>query len=262
VKVSKVALKTLKTAYEKSLAIVVVLAIWETAPRVGLIDPHSLPPFSAVIKGLSGFVMSGRIVPHLQASLLRSLIGFLLAVFVAIPIGISFGWFKRAARIGDPLVQFSRNTPALALYPLFILIFGLGEFSKVAIIFWGTLWPILINTTDGVRSIDPLLIKSARSMKIGQFALFRKVVLPAAFPTIVTGLRLGATRSILLLVSAEMLGAKIGLGFSVFDFQQRDDIPEMYGTIIVLIVIGVITNFSLVHFEKKVNRWKVGLQAG
>ncbi len=252
---------SLKAAFEKSLAIIVVLALWETSPRIGLIDPHSLPPFSAVITGLFGFVVSGDIVPHLKASLLRSLIGFLLAVTVAVPIGFSFGWFKRVARIGDPLVQFSRNTPALALYPLFILIFGLGEFSKVAIIFWGTLWPILINSTEGVKSIDTLLVKSARSMKIGQLDLFRKVIFPAAFPTIVTGLRLGATRSILILVSAEMLGANTGLGFSVFDFQHRNDIPEMYGTILVLIVIGVFTNFSLVHFEKRFNRWKVALQA-
>lgn len=258
---SRVLQHTLKAAFEKSFAIIVVILLWEITPRIGLIDPHSLPPFSGVVKGLSGFVLSGRIVPHLQASLLRSLVGFLLAVLVAIPLGFSLGWFKRAARIGDPLVQFSRNTPILALYPIFILIFGLGELSKLAIIFWGTLWPILINTIEGVRSIDALHIKTARSMRIGQLGLFRKVVFPAALPTIATGLRLGATRSILILVSAEMLGAKTGLGFSVFDFQQRDDIPEMYGTIIVLIVIGVLTNFLLVLFEKRYHRWKVSVPA-
>lgn len=253
---------TVKAAFEKSFAVLVVIALWETAPAIGLVDPHSLPPFSRVIKGLYGFIVSGSITPHLLASIIRSLTGFLLAVFLAIPLGLSFGWFKRAARIGDPIVQFSRNTPALALYPLFILIFGLGEFSKFAIIFWGTLWPILINTTEGVKSIDPLFVKSARSMNIGQYALFRKVIFPAAFPTIVTGLRLGATRSILILVSAEMLGAKKGLGFSVFDFQHRDEIPEMYGVILVLIFIGVVTNFSLVHFERRINHWKERLQTG
>jgi NitT/TauT family transport system permease protein len=160
------------------------------------------------------------------------------------------------ARIFDPILQFLRNLPALALYPLFILLFGLGELSKVAIIMKGTMWPILMNTTEGAKATDPLHIKAARSMGIGHLQLFTKVIFPAAFPFILTGLRLGATRSILLLVGAEMMGADEGLGFLIFDMQHKYEIPEMYAAIIIMVIVGLATNALLVALEKKATKWK------
>lgn len=254
-------LKKLKIAYQNSIAIIFILGLWEILPAAGLINPHSLPPFSDVVESLLGLTLSGRIFQHMFASLSRSFVGFILAIAFSVPLGFITGWFKRAERIGDPLLQFFRNTPSLALYPLFILIFGLGEFSKFAIIFWGTLWPILINTTEGVRSIGDIHIKAARTMGAGQLAMFRKVLFPAAFPSIITGLRLGAARSILVLVAAEMLGADKGLGYLVFDSQYRYEIPEMYAAIIVLVLIGLVTNYLLVHFERRITRWKEAVHA-
>lgn len=154
------------------------------------------------------------------------------------------------------MLQMCRNTSTLALYPVFILFFGLGEASKIAIIIRGTVWPILLNTITGVKSIDPLLIKAARSMGVCKLKLFSKVVLPMASPSILTGLRLSAATAILMLVAAEMLGSDRGLGYFIFRSEQIDQIAEMYAGLIALVVLGVAINYFLVGFEKKITRWK------
>jgi NitT/TauT family transport system permease protein len=246
----------LESVIEKVLAIGLLLLAWELCPRLGLIDVRFLPPFSDVIKGLIELTASGQMALHMEASLRRSLLGFIIAVLMALPLGIIMGWFKRFEKVVDPLLQVCRNTSVLALYPVFILIFGLSEFSKIAIIFWGTLWPILLNTIEGVKGVDPLLIKSARSMGSSQLTLLLKVVVPFAMPLILTGLRLGASRSVVVLVAAEMLGAQEGLGFLIFQTQLDHDNPEMYAGIISIALLGVLINYGLAKLEQHLIRWK------
>lgn len=246
----------LRRLYEQTIGILLILLLWEIIPRTGIIHAGTLPPFSSVLAGLGRLLVSGDFSKHFWASFFRAMTSFGLASLFTIPLGFLIGWYPRAARIMDPILQFLRNLPALALYPLFILLFGLGEVSKVAIIIKGTMWPILMNTTEGVKEVDPLHIKSARSMGCKNLALFRKVLFPAAFPFILAGLRLGATRSILLLVGAEMMGADEGLGFLIFDMQHKYEIPEMYAAIIIMVLIGLSTNWVLKLLEKKATRWK------
>jgi NitT/TauT family transport system permease protein len=144
----------------------------------------------------------------------------------------------------------------LALYPLFILLFGLGETSKVAIIFWGAVWPILLNTIEGVRGVEPLFVKTAYSMGASKRILFTRVILPATFPTIFTGIRLSASRSFFILVAAEMMGSSSGLGHLVFFSEANLRIAEMYCGILMLIILGVAINYILVTLEKRITRWK------
>jgi len=240
----------------KSIAIGSVILLWQVIPSVGLVDPRSLPPFSDVILGLIHLIVSGELFDDLLISLQRSMLGFSLSILVAIPLGIFMGWFKSFESIVDPLIQISRNTATLALYPVFILIFGLGELSKIGIIFWGCIWPILINTIAGVRNVEPILIKVAKSMSISTYALFQKVILPAAVPSIISGLRISATHSIIILVAAEMLGARAGLGFLIFDARNKYEIPTMYAGILVLIILGMTVNYLIVEFEKYCTKWK------
>lgn len=249
-------LSRLGSALEKSIAIILVILVWEVLPRIGVVDPQSLPPFSEVVGGLLRLIFSGVLFENLVASLGRAATGFIAAVVVALPLGILMGWFKRFERIVDPLLQVCRNTSPLAMYPVFILAFGLGEFSKLAIIFWSTLWPILINTIEGVKGTDPLLIKSARSMAASPLTLFGRVIFPSALPLILTGFRLSAARSVLILVAAEMLGGDKGLGYLIFHSQERFEIPEMYAAIISIIALGLLINHLLVVFEKRVTKWK------
>ncbi|AIQ12779.1 ABC transporter permease [Paenibacillus durus] len=246
----------LKGAAEKSVIMLLIISAWEALPRLGLVDPFLLPPFSEAVKSLLRLFQSGEMFRHITISLGRSGLAFLAAVVFSIPVGTFMGWNKRIEQIIDPLLQVCRNTSTLALYPVFILFFGLGETSKIAIILWGTVWPILLNTIAGVKEADPLLIKSARSMGITRTGLFLRVVLPMALPSILTGLRLSAATSILMLVAAEMLGADRGLGFMIFYYQERYAIPEMFGGIIFISVLGVLINYLLVHLEGRLTRWK------
>ncbi len=245
-----------KKAITKVLAISLFLFLWEIIPRLSLVDRMYLPPFSEVIAAFIKLVFSGDLFIHIGSSLKRSVTGLFIAVIIAIPLGIFIGWFKKFEKIIDPLLQVFRNTSTLALFPVFILVFGLGELSKVAIILWGTLWPTLLNTISGVKSVDPLLIKSAKSMGASNFVLFRKVVLPAAVPSIITGFRLSAATSILVLVAAEMLGANSGLGFLIFYSEQKYDIAEMYSGILMISVLGVMINYLIVALERRLLVWK------
>jgi len=242
--------------WESSIAVLVIVILWEALPSLGIIWTGALPPLSAVLKALWTMTINGMIWHHFSISIFRSLSGFVLACAVGLPLGLLLGRSKLMFELFDPLIVFCRNTAVLALYPVFILIFGFAEFSKIAIIFWGAIWPILLNTMDGVRKVDPILIKAAKSMSISEFSLFRKVILPYSLPAIYTGFRLSATRAVVILVAAEMLGARAGLGFLVFSTQNSNLIPEMYAAILVLIALGLTLNSGLTRLEKKATFWK------
>ncbi|MDR3349556.1 MAG: ABC transporter permease [Acidaminococcales bacterium] len=241
---------------KKSAVICFVLFLWQVGPSLGIIDERTLPSFLRVLSEWLKIMFSGELPEHIYISLQRSLAGFFLAVATAIPLGVAMGWFNRVNRIFNPIVQLFRNTASLALYPVVLLIFGLGETAKIGIIFWGALWPLLINTIEGVNAVSPIYIKAARTMNVSTFQLFVKVVLPASIPFILTGLRISATRSIVVLVAAEMLGASSGLGYLIFDAQHKEEIEKMYSAIITLISLGMIVNLLLVKLERKLTVWK------
>ncbi|MBU4221934.1 MAG: ABC transporter permease [Euryarchaeota archaeon] len=246
----------LRDGVQGSLIIVIFLALWELLPTVGIIDRVFLPPVSEVAMALVKMISSGSLIDHILISLQRAFLGFALAVLVAVPLGILMGWYKLFERFVDPLIQAFRNTSTLALYPVFILFLGIGEASKIAILFKAALWPILINTISGVKTVDPLLIKSARSMAVSNVFLFRKVVLPSSIPSIASGIRIGASIALVVLVAAEMIGAKSGLGFLIINSQYNFMIPEMYAAIVILVLLGLIINYALVWLEKKATGWK------
>jgi len=241
---------------QRTVAIAVLAFVWETFPRLGLVDATFLPPLSEALVAWWQLVASGELVAHVQASLGRSLIGFALAIVTAIPLGLLIGWYRPVAILLNPLLEVFRNTAALALLPVFVLILGLGETSKVAIIFYACSWPILLNTVSGVRTVDPLLVKSARSLGLRPLQLFQKVVLPAAVPTIFTGIRLAAAYSILILIAAEMVGAKAGLGYLINYAQYNFAVPDMYAGIITISAIGVVVNQILVVVEGRFSTWR------
>jgi NitT/TauT family transport system permease protein len=153
-------------------AITLFVVCWEVLPRMGLVNTAFVPPISHVVSYLARALWSGELEPHIALSLSRSIAGFALALGVALPLGFALGWFQAFERYADPLIQLLRQTSAFALFPLFILVLGVGEVSKVAIIFYGAQWPILLNTISGVKNVDPLLIKLARSLGMSRFKLF------------------------------------------------------------------------------------------
>jgi NitT/TauT family transport system permease protein len=142
-----------------------------------------------------------------------------------------------------------------------LLFFGIGEMSKIAIITYACQWPILINTISGVHAIDPVWIKSAKSMGIKPLSLFVKVVLPATVPSIATGARLGGSMACVLLVAAEMVGASSGLGFLVLDAQYKFQLSKMYAAIVGIVLIGLSVNFMLVSLERRLTVWREKMEA-
>ncbi len=239
------------------VGILLLLTAWETLPRLGVVDRVFLPPFSEVADEWVVLLRDGDLWEHTAASLTRAASGFAIAILIALPLGLLIGWFRLVEQFLNPLLEVFRNTAPLALLPVFVLIFGLGETSKIAIIVYGCVWPVLLNTISGVRGVDPLLVKSARSMGVSPLRLFQKVILPAAVPTIFTGVRLAGAYAILILVAAELVGAKAGLGYLINYAQSNFAIPEMYAGIITISAVGLIINQGLLALERRFTRWRV-----
>ncbi|MGJ7536515.1 MULTISPECIES: ABC transporter permease [Variovorax] len=244
---------------ERGIGIVIFLALWEALPRLGIVSDAYLSPPSAVIASIAQLVDTGQLWKHMAASLQRSLWGLVLASFFGVVLGLLIGSSKRLAAIVDPVLQLFRQTSAFALFPVFILFLGIGELSKVAIIFWASFWPVLLSTVSGVKQVDRLLVNSALSMGASQRFIFFKVVLPASLPSIFTGVRLAGAYSITALVAAEMIGAHSGLGFLTLNSQETFQIPTMYAGILLLAVLGLVLNYLLALLERRLLRWRRGL---
>ena len=238
------------------LGIVALAAVWEAAPRIGLVDSYFIPPLHVVLHELWSMVGSGELLRHVRASLLRSAAGFGLAIVLAIPLGAAIAWYRPVREVATPVLETFRNTAALAILPVFMLIFGIGETSKVAIVLYACFFPILLATITGVAGVDPQLLRSARVLGLSPLSTFRKVVFPAAVPTIFTGIRISGAAAILVLIAAEMIGATAGLGFLITYANANFLIPKMYAAILATSVIGVCVNYGLVALERRFSRWR------
>jgi NitT/TauT family transport system permease protein len=238
------------------LIIAALFALWEGLPRAGVINANFLPPLSIVAESLWTMAASGEMTKHALISLQRIVLGLGVSIVIGVPLGLAMGSLKSLESAIDGPLQAGRQVSAIALFPVFILFFGIGELSKVAIIFWASVWPILLSTIAGVKSIDPVLLRSARSMGAKGLTLFRKVVLPAAAPSIFTGIRLGAAYAFMVLVAAEMIGANAGLGFLVLYSQEVFRIPDMYAAMVSLAVFGLLLNRLLVVLERSATAWR------
>lgn len=237
-------------------AVLFFLVAWQLAAQFELVDPSVIPSFTAVVAAIVDGFAGGKLLDNMLVSLGRAGIAFGISVGSAIPLGLFMGSFRRFEEIADSLLQLFRQTSALAIYPIFILLLGLGETSKIAIIGWAAFFPVLLNTISGVEQVDRRLIEMARVFGASRMEVFRRVVLPAATPAIFIGLRLSATVSLLLLVAAEMIGAKQGLGFLIINSQYNFEIPTMFAAIVLLASIGLAVNYALLFVQGRLCRWE------
>ena len=240
----------------RSLLILVLLAVWEIAPRNDWVNPIFLPPLSDVLDAAWRLTTDGTLGHHVGASLTRSVVGFGIAVVAGVTLGLLIGWYRFLADLLTPVLEILRNTAALALLPVVTLLLGIGETAKISLVVYAALFPILLNTLTGVRTVDPLLIRSARSLNLPPHQIFIKVVLPSAVPSIFTGLRMGAAASILVLVAAEMIGAKSGLGYLIQASQLNFQIANMYVGIIAIAALGLLANYGLLAVQRRLSRWR------
>jgi ABC-type nitrate/sulfonate/bicarbonate transport system permease component len=243
--------------------VVTFLVVWELVGNVlQLINPMFMSAPSLIFTAAVGMFSSGEIYNDLYVSGIELFWGFLLSALVAVPFGIMVGWYKRMAYIFDPFINAMNATPRVALLPLVIIWLGIGILSKVGIIFLGAVFPILINTRDGVKTTPYNLLTAARSFGASEWTLFKTVVLPSTIPFILTGLRLGLGRAIVGVMVGELYAATAGIGFMITVAGATFQTDKVFVGVLIFALTGMLGMEMLTRIEKRFDKWrpKVGAQ--
>jgi NitT/TauT family transport system permease protein len=223
-------------------SIVVAAAIYEAVARSGAFAPALMPTLSTVAQTFFGMLIDGSMLHHAAATLYRVLFGFSLAVAAGLILGVAMGRFRPVERFVLPLASALMPIPSLAWIPVFILWFGLGNTVTILIVFYAALFPMLLNTWSGVRSVNPIWLRAAGAMGATERKLFWKVIVPGASPFIIAGLRQSFLRAWIAVIGAEMLAASDwGLGWVIFDAKQFLNADVMLASIVVIGLIGFVT---------------------
>jgi ABC-type nitrate/sulfonate/bicarbonate transport system permease component len=235
-----------------------LLALWWVASAGS--ESFYLPPLRKIMETFADVWLGARLVDDVLPSVVRLLAGFAPATVAGVALGVAVGSSRRLRAACEPVLEFLRAIPPPVLVPIFILIAGIGTTMKVLVIVSGCLWPILLNTVEGVRARDEVLEDTCRAYGIRGAARLRHLVLRSASPQIVTGMRQALAIGIILMVISEMFAASSGLGFTIIHFQRGFAIPEMWSGILLLGLLGVILSLGFGAFEHRVLAWYYGLR--
>ena len=235
---------------------VVIVALWWGSVQFGVFEAYQLPPPPVVLDAALGLWRRGLLQQDLLATIERVLEGFVLGSVVAIALGTVTGLSQRAERALEPTLQALRTVPTLAWAPLLLLWLGIDEPPKVTLVAIGAFFPVYVNLVAGITGVDRKLVEVARVFDLGRWEIARRVVLPAALPDLLTGLRLGATQAWLFVVVAEFFGASRGLGFRLTDSQQSTRVDFMFVAIVALAILGKLTDTLIRVVERRVLRWR------
>jgi ABC-type nitrate/sulfonate/bicarbonate transport system permease component len=237
-------------------AVTLFLVFWEMAVAFGWVNPLFTSSPSRIARTAYQLFADGSIFYDLQISGLEFVTGFGLAVIVGVPLGILMGWYRRLNAVLDPFVSALYATPRIALLPLMMIWFGIGLGSKIAIVFLGAVFPILVNTITGVRTINADFVKVARSFGSNDRQIFLTVALPSSVPLLLTGLRLGLGHALIGIVVGEMYGATAGLGFLIAVSGARFQTDKVMVGIIIIAALGVALTELLRVVERRFERWR------
>ncbi|GIX48635.1 MAG: ABC transporter permease [Candidatus Tectimicrobiota bacterium] len=222
----------------RGVPLLVLALLWEGLTRGGLLPPEVLPPLDRVLERWAAFWWGGDLLPHLVTSLWREATGFSLSVAVGVPLGIGMAWVPRLRRACEPLLALSYPVPKQALIPVFMLWLGIGHASKIAVIFVGCLIPVVISSLNGARGVDPYLLWSATNLGTPRHRLLWRVIVPAALPDILGGIRMALSISFILLVTSEILAARAGLGYLCFFLGESGAYEEMFAVVLTVVLLG------------------------
>jgi NitT/TauT family transport system permease protein len=241
-------------------AIAVFLALWSLVSGavvlLKLFNPIFLPGPWLVLGNVLDMAVQGQLWSHLTATLERVAVGFGTGAALGVGLGLAAGHLRPIRAVVEPLVELLRPIPPLAVLPMFIVWVGIGETSKIAFITYATFFPIFLTTVTGVRQIDPLLLRAAQSLGARGIGLFTRVILPAALPDILTGLRLGVALAFFVIVISEFIGAEHGLGYLINDGRNFFLVPQMLGAAVVLGLLGYAGNGLVRLLERRLTRWQ------
>jgi ABC-type nitrate/sulfonate/bicarbonate transport system permease component len=236
------------TKYRKLISPLLLLMIWELITRQGWIPAWFLPVPTEVFQTLLDMVISGELLHHAAISLGRAISGYAMAALVGVGLGLLIAWSRIVEDFFDPLIELIRPLSTFALIPIFFLWFGIGNASKIMIIFKSCFFPIVLNTIAGIKGVDKKLIMAARSLGADGRQMWTRVLLPSAMPMIITGMRISTAIAMMALVGVEMLSSDSGLGFLVIDAQRTFDTERVFAGIVVLALLG----FSLDRLARKI----------
>ena len=239
----------------KIISPIVIIAIWEVASRRGWVDPKLVPPASAAFLDVWELIVTGEILTILWASARRVLAGYAIAVALGVAIGTLMARVRAAEDIFDPVVELIRPVSPLAIFPLALLWFGIGDASKIFLIALSCSFPVILNTYAGVRGIDRPLILAARSLGANRREIFTRVVLPGSLPQIFTGVRLAWGISLIVIIASEMVGATAGLGYMILNAQQVFQVERVFSGIIIVGTLGFVTDLGLRWLRRELMPW-------
>jgi ABC-type nitrate/sulfonate/bicarbonate transport system permease component len=250
--------RALATALEITVPILllVIWGLWSSGS-----DTYYFPPLTDIFKTFADTWLFERVGSDVVPSLTRLVLGYGIACAVAVAAGLALGLSRPLRRATDPIVQFLRSIPPPALLPFGILVLGVGTSMKVFIIAFVCLWPVLLNTIDGVAGVDPTLRETARVYDISARDRLLRITLPASAPQIFAGMRTSLSLALILMVISEMVASTNGIGYFVLQSQRSFAIPEMWSGILLLGILGYVLNVVFVLIERRVLRWHRGARA-
>ncbi len=235
-----------------ALGVAILLGAWESVARSGIVSPVVFPAPSVAVLGTLARIPPGEIAGHVAISLARIVCGFTLGAVLGVTIAIAAGWYRILGNLLRPVIEMLRPIPPLAWIPMAIVWFGLGEPSKIFVIFLGAFFPVLTNAYRGISGIDPVLIRAAQTMDVRGWRLLTKIALPAAMPDIATGLRVGWGLSFGVLVAAELIAAESGMGFMIMNARQFGEVGIIISGILLIGACNLITDWGLARL---IGRW-------
>ncbi len=237
----------------------VFILFWEIAVRLGYLESLFFPPPTLVFKTLFELLKNGELQPHVYISLKRIFFGFLMGSVPGLILGLSMGWSRRLRIFFDPLISATYPIPKIALLPLIMLIFGIGEMSKIILIAIGCFFLVLINSMAGVANINDIYFEVAKNYGASKFKIFTKVVLRGSMPMIFAGLRLALGLSLILVVAAEMVAANEGLGAMIWLAWETLRTEKLYVGIITIAFLGLSLTSVLMRVERNLMPWSKDL---
>jgi ABC-type nitrate/sulfonate/bicarbonate transport system permease component len=232
--------------------------MWEVLAQTHVINTRFLPSFSKVAITFFTQIVNPTFLYFVLLTMGRCLSGFIIASILGVLLGLLMGQSKKVYNLLNPLVEVLRPLPSSAIIPVAIMFLGIDNEMKIFVIIFACLWPILINSMDGARNIDSLIIDTAKTFDLNKKNMLFKIIIPASVPGIITGMRISLSMSLILAVTVEMLAGNNGLGFYILDMERSFRYPEMYAGVVFLGIFGFFLNYLFIKITTKIIKWQKG----
>jgi ABC-type nitrate/sulfonate/bicarbonate transport system permease component len=247
-----------QTRFLGVIFIALLLVGWEAVAASGMVPAMSFPRISDIAVTWWGLLLSGELVGQLLPSLWRMFAGYCLGVAAGVGLGLLMGSVRFFYNLLEPITEVLRPIPSPAYLPIMILFLGIDDEMKIFMIAFATMFPVLLNTYSGVRSVDPIQVQTAKTFGLGRWKLLTQIIFPAASPYIFTGLRVSLAVALIVMVISEMVAASDGIGYFILSAQRGFKVREMFAGVLTLAMVGYALNYLFLAFERRILRWHIG----